>query len=116
MSTERTDMIELIEQARASGARQSQACKAIGISAKTFQRWVKPDNQKDGRLEAKHAPKNKLTIIYFVILKKDQLHNSSLSIFCNVALDIPARSARFFIVRELCEAFKYIILLNGEHK
>ena len=63
MSTERTEMIGLIEQARASGARQSQVCKAIGISAKTFQRWVKPDNQQDGRLEAKHAPKNKLTEI-----------------------------------------------------
>ncbi len=61
MSTERTEMIELIEQARASGARQSQACKTIGISAKTFQRWVKPDNQQDGRLDAKHEPKNKLT-------------------------------------------------------
>jgi transposase InsO family protein len=61
MSTERTLMIELIEQARASGARQSKACKAVGISAKTFQRWVKPDNQVDGRLDAKHEPKNKLT-------------------------------------------------------
>jgi len=61
MSTERTDMIELIEQARTSGARQSQACQTIGISAKTFQRWVKPDNQHDGRLDAKHEPKNKLT-------------------------------------------------------
>jgi len=61
MSHERTEMIELIEQARASGARQSQACKTIGISAKTFQRWVKPDNQQDGRLFAKHEPKNKLT-------------------------------------------------------
>lgn len=61
MSTERTDMIELIEQARAAGARQSLACKTLGISAKTFQRWVKPDNQRDGRLDAKHVPKNKLT-------------------------------------------------------
>jgi len=61
MNTERTEMIELIEQARASGARQSQACEVIGISAKTFQRWVKPDNQHDGRLDAKHEPKNKLT-------------------------------------------------------
>jgi len=61
MSTERTDMIELIEQARASGARQSQACEVIGISAKTFQRWVKPDNQQDGRLDVKHIPKNKLS-------------------------------------------------------
>ncbi len=61
MSTERTEMIELIEQARASGARQSQACQAMGISAKTFQRWVTPAHHQDGRLFAKHEPKNKLT-------------------------------------------------------
>jgi len=63
MSTERTDIIELIEEARATGARQLPACKAIGISAKTLQRWVKPENQKDGRLDAQHAPKNKLTAL-----------------------------------------------------
>ncbi len=63
MSDERKEMIELIEQARASGARQSQACEAVGLSAKTFQRWIKPDNVQDGRLDAKHEPKNKLTEI-----------------------------------------------------
>jgi len=56
-------MIALIEQARASGARQSLACKALGISAKTLQRWVRPENQKDGRLDAQHVPKNKLTAL-----------------------------------------------------
>ena len=61
MSNERAEIIELVEQARVTGARQSQACNSIGISAKTYQRWVKPDNQQDGRLDAKHEPKNKLT-------------------------------------------------------
>jgi transposase InsO family protein len=61
MINERQKTIALIDEARASGARQTHACKAIGISAKTYQRWVKPDNQKDGRIDAKHAPKNKLT-------------------------------------------------------
>ncbi len=61
MSSERTEIIELIEQARVSGARQSQACNSIGISAKTYQRWAKPDNLQDGRLDAKHEPKNQLT-------------------------------------------------------
>jgi putative transposase len=61
MSHERTEIIELIEQARVSGARQSQACNSIGISAKTYQRWAKPDNLQDGRLDAKHEPKNQLT-------------------------------------------------------
>ncbi len=35
----------------------------MGTSAKTFQRWVKPDSQQDGRLIALHEPKNKLTEI-----------------------------------------------------
>lgn len=61
MSAERHHIIELITEARASGARQSQACEVIGISAKTFQRWNQPDNQQDGRLEAKHEPANKLS-------------------------------------------------------
>lgn len=61
MSAERHHIIELITEARASGARQSQACAVIGISAKTFQRWNQPDNQQDGRLEAKHEPANKLS-------------------------------------------------------
>jgi len=61
MSHERTQIIDLIDQARDAGARQSQACHSIGISARTYQRWEKPDNLQDGRLDAKHAPKNKLT-------------------------------------------------------
>lgn len=61
MSAERDNIIELVTKARESGARQSQACEIIGISAKTFQRWGQPDNKQDGRLEAKHAPVNKLT-------------------------------------------------------
>ena len=61
MSQERAEIINLIAHARESGARQSQACEIIGLSAKTFQRWVQPDNLQDGRLEARHEPKNKLT-------------------------------------------------------
>ncbi|MCD6581505.1 MAG: helix-turn-helix domain-containing protein, partial [Desulfuromusa sp.] len=58
---DRESIILLIKEAISSGARQSKACEIIGISAKTLQRWMKPDNHKDGRKEAKHAPKNKLT-------------------------------------------------------
>jgi len=61
MSAERTHIITLITEARASGARQSRACEIIGISAKTLQRWSRPDNVKDGRLDARHEPPNKLT-------------------------------------------------------
>ena len=62
MSTERAEIIKLIDEARLTGARQSQACKIIGISSRTLQRWQQ-DVTHDGRIDAKHAPANKLTAI-----------------------------------------------------
>jgi len=61
MSDDRDDIVTLITEARMAGAKQSEACKIIGISAKTLQRWHQPDNHQDGRLDALHAPANKLT-------------------------------------------------------
>ena len=61
MSAQRVEAIQLIDEARASGARQSKACAVVGISAKTYQRWGHPENEQDGRLHAKHAPTNQLT-------------------------------------------------------
>ena len=63
MSSERADIICLVTEAQASGARQSKACDIIGISAKTIQRWGQPDNEEDGRVDAKHEPVNKLTAL-----------------------------------------------------
>jgi hypothetical protein len=51
MSSERKEIITLVNEACVSGARQSNACECIGISAKTFQRWCRPDNARDGRLD-----------------------------------------------------------------
>lgn len=51
----------LIGEAIASGARQSRACEVMGIGAKTYQRWVRPENVQDGRLESQREPPNKLT-------------------------------------------------------
>lgn len=61
MSAVRKKIITLVEAACTAGARQSKACESIGISAKTYQRWCRPDNAQDGRLDAKHKPGNKLT-------------------------------------------------------
>ena len=61
MKSERADIIGLINEAQSSGARQAKACEVMGISAKTLQRWEQPDNEQDGRIEAKHEPKNKLS-------------------------------------------------------
>ena len=61
MSSERAEIIELVNEALESGARQSQACEIIGISSRTLQRWQQ-DDAHDGRIDAKHAPANKLTV------------------------------------------------------
>jgi len=61
MKSERVKIIELINQARNSGAKQDKACDIVGISAKTLQRWERPDNEQDGRIDANHEPKNKLS-------------------------------------------------------
>jgi transposase len=61
MKAERQDIMTLIKKATEKGARQSKACELIGISAKTCQRWNRPDNTQDKRLEALHEPANKLT-------------------------------------------------------
>jgi len=61
MSNERAEIIELVNESRASGARQFMACEIMGISAKTLQRWKQDGNVQDGRIDAKHEPANKLT-------------------------------------------------------
>jgi transposase InsO family protein len=61
MKEEREEISLLIKEAQEAGARQSEACEIVGISAKTLQRWSQMDNEQDGRLEAKHKPANKLT-------------------------------------------------------
>ena len=61
MSLDRENIISHINEACQSGARQVAACSVIGISAKTFQRWNKREQLRDGRLDAKHNPANKLT-------------------------------------------------------
>jgi transposase InsO family protein len=61
MKKERDEVVELINEAHASGASQLKACKVIGMSERTLQRWKQPDNAADGRIDAHHAPANKLT-------------------------------------------------------
>jgi len=63
MAEERRTIRDLIDEARAAGARQSEACKVMGISAKTYQRWVRPCNVDDKRLDNRRAPANKLSEI-----------------------------------------------------
>ncbi len=57
-------MIKLIKEAKANGARQTKACRAVGISQRTLQRWSECDVVKsDARSLARReiAPHNKLS-------------------------------------------------------
>lgn len=61
MSEEREQIILWVNEALAQGARQSEACKIINVSAKTYQRWRNARNNQDGRLTSKNSPPNKLS-------------------------------------------------------
>jgi len=61
MSSERKEIMRLVNEACDAGARQSNACESVGISAKTFQRWSQPNNIGDARLNGGKDPHNKLT-------------------------------------------------------
>ena len=60
---DRTKALELVEEAVLSGASQKAACKILGISTRTYQRWKNPETpDHDGRPSASRPePKNKLT-------------------------------------------------------
>ena len=52
----------LIKEALRSGARQKQSCEVIGLSARTYQRWVKDGIVSDRRINAvRPTPANKLS-------------------------------------------------------
>lgn len=55
-------MIALIDEARAAGARQQRCCEAVGITARSLQRWRKHDDGGDDmRMGPKSEPVNKLS-------------------------------------------------------
>lgn len=60
---DRAKAVELINEARAAGARLKPACAILGISERTYQRWTRGNTiQEDKRPTAKRpTPKNKLT-------------------------------------------------------
>ena len=62
---QRENLLQLIEQACAAGARLAKACAQIGLSARTVQRWLLPDIQAAERrvagLHERAQPANKLS-------------------------------------------------------
>jgi putative transposase len=61
VTAHRAAILTEVKQAMHGGARQSAACKVVGISAKTLQRWARPENTQDGRLDALHEARTRLT-------------------------------------------------------
>ena len=59
-SEDRQMAVQLIAQAMADGVRQSEACKVIGISAKSYQRW-QANGFEDRRQSVVKQPGNKLS-------------------------------------------------------
>jgi transposase InsO family protein len=59
---ERQQVLALLEEACASGARLSQVCEVVGLSVRTVQRWREDGELKaDGRQAAAQVPANKLS-------------------------------------------------------
>lgn len=60
-SEQRILIKNLVKAACEAGVRQQDACKTIGITARTLQRWRKTKNMIDGRTLTKRIPHNKLS-------------------------------------------------------
>lgn len=61
MLEQRQDILTLVNEACANGARQSKACELLGISPRTLQRWLHHGDQEDKRLTPSREPANKLS-------------------------------------------------------
>jgi putative transposase len=55
-------ILSLVDAAVTTGARQAKACEVVGLTAKTYQRWVLKPVLGDLRLGPISAPANKFTI------------------------------------------------------
>jgi putative transposase len=51
----------LVQEAVCAGARKRQACSAIGLAARTVERWSKPGNVEDRRGPPRHPLPNQLS-------------------------------------------------------
>jgi putative transposase len=55
-------ILAAIAEAQASGARLAPACRVVGISARTVERWRAQPDGNDGRCGPRHRPSNALTV------------------------------------------------------
>jgi transposase InsO family protein len=57
----RQEIWDMVQEASAQGARRSNACAVIGLSARTLQRWQKDRSHVDGRVARVQQPASQLT-------------------------------------------------------
>ncbi len=55
-------ILGLVEEAKAQGARLAPACRALGVDARTVERWRRDPGTEDGRRGPQTEPGNKLTV------------------------------------------------------
>lgn len=58
----RIEIVAMVAEAVAAGARQSRACAIVGLSLRTLQRWKLTDTKPDGRTTRVQEPSHALTI------------------------------------------------------
>ena len=61
--TQRSQVIDLVADATAAGARQDRACAAICLSERTLQRWQRDQSRGDRRPARVQAPTNRLSML-----------------------------------------------------
>ena len=62
-ATDRRNAVELIDEARVGGARLHPACALLGLSARTYERWIRDGDVREDRrpCAARPKPANALT-------------------------------------------------------
>ena len=58
---DRGQVLALVAEAVAQGARQHTACEMVGVAERTLQRWQRPETVEDGRRGPRTAPHNTLS-------------------------------------------------------
>lgn len=58
---DRRQVLALVTDAVAQGARQHAACEMVGVAARTLQRWPRPETAEDGRRGPQTAPRHTLS-------------------------------------------------------
>ena len=58
---DRGQVLALVTEAVAQGARQHTACEMVGVAARTLQRWQRPETVEDGRRGPRTVPRNTLS-------------------------------------------------------